>query len=101
MRHLPTRTPTHESTGKESRMRVEPTWYRGMYGCPDDMYDTAALKVALAEQREEIAREIEAKYLGPDFGRQYDGRESPDAAIFNAHDEGLELAARIARGVTQ
>lgn len=51
--------------------------------------------------REEIAQEIEAKYLGPDSGRGYDGRESPDAALRNAYDEGLEMAARIARGETR
>lgn len=54
----------------------------------------------LAEQREQIARDIEAKYLGADFGWQYDGRESPDAAQHNAYDEGLHLAAEIARGVS-
>ena len=48
--------------------------------------------------REEIAKGIEAKYLGPDSGRGYDGREAPDAALRNAYDEGLEFAARIARG---
>lgn len=48
--------------------------------------------------REKIASQIEAKYLGPDSGRSHDGREAPDAALRNAHDEGLETAARIARG---
>ena len=51
--------------------------------------------------REEIAGQIEAKYLGPDSGRGHDGREAPDAALRNAYDEGLEMAACIARGETR
>ena len=53
---------------------------------------------AVQAERERIAREIESQYLGPDSGRQHDGREAPDAALRHAFDEGLEYAARIARG---
>jgi len=56
-----------------------------------------AVDQARAEERERIAAAIESGYLGPDFGRQYDGRESPDARLHDAYDEGLESAARIAR----
>ena len=49
-------------------------------------------------ERERIAREIESRYLGPDSGRQHDGRDAPDAHLRNAFDEGLEYAARIAWG---
>ena len=48
--------------------------------------------------REQIAREIEQHYLGPDSGRRFDGRDAPDAAEREAFDEGLQFAARIARG---
>ena len=48
--------------------------------------------------REQIARDIEKHYLGPDSGRRFDGRDAPDAAEREAFDEGLQLAARIARG---
>lgn len=47
--------------------------------------------------REEVAREIEAHYLGADYGRNLDGTESPDTALGHAYDEGLEQASRIAR----
>lgn len=53
---------------------------------------------AVQAERERIAREIEAKYLGPDSGRQHDGRDAPDAHLRNAYDEGLQAAAEIARG---
>jgi len=74
--------------------------------CLDDAYEIAPVVAALiaeavdqarAEERERIAAAIESGYLGPDFGRQYDGRESPDARLHDAYDEGLESAARIAR----
>ena len=48
--------------------------------------------------REQIARDIEKHYLGPDSGRCFDGRDAPDAAERAAFDEGLQVAARIARG---
>jgi hypothetical protein len=48
--------------------------------------------------REQIARDIEQHYLGPDSGRCFDGRDAPDAAEREAFDEGLQFAARIARG---
>lgn len=54
----------------------------------------AARETAL---REEIVAAIEAKYLGADCGRQYDGRDSPDAALQNTFDEGLHTAVEIAR----
>ena len=57
----------------------------------------AVREEAKAEERERIAQAIEAKYLGPDSGRGYDGREAPDAHCRNAYDEGLETAASIAR----
>ena len=50
------------------------------------------------ELREQIARGIEQYCLGPDSGRRFDGRDAPDAAEREAFDEGLQLAARIARG---
>lgn len=50
------------------------------------------------ELREQVAREIERHYLGPDSGRRFDGRDAPDAAERDAFDEGLQVAARIARG---
>ena len=50
------------------------------------------------ELREQIARDIEKHYLGPDSGRRFDGRDAPDAAERDAFDEGLQVAARIARG---
>ena len=52
-----------------------------------------------AEVGERIASAIEAEYLGADFGRQYDGRESPDALQHHAYDEGLQEAAEIARTI--
>lgn len=51
--------------------------------------------------REQIARDIEQHYLGPDAGRRFDGRDAPDAAEMEAFDEGLQFAARIARGEDQ
>lgn len=51
--------------------------------------------------REQIARDIEKHYLGLDSGRRFDGRDAPDAAERAAFDEGLQLAARIARGGDQ
>lgn len=56
-----------------------------------------AIREAVAAERERIAQAIEAKYLGPDSGRAYDGSEAPDAHCRNAYDEGLYDAARIAR----
>ena len=58
----------------------------------------ALIAEAVEQARADVAEQIEAHYLGPDFGRLYDGRESPTAALQNAYDEGLEMAARIARG---
>lgn len=58
------------------------------------------IEAILAAERERIAQAIEGGYLGPDFGRQYDGRESPHAALANSYDEGLEYAAHIARTPT-
>ena len=55
-----------------------------------------ALEKAL---REQIARDIEQHYLGPDFDRNpATGADSPHAAEHKAFDDGLEVAARIARG---
>jgi hypothetical protein len=51
--------------------------------------------------RKQIARDIEQHYLGPDSGRCFDGRDAPDAAEREAFDEGLQFAARIARGEDQ
>ena len=51
--------------------------------------------------REQIARDIEKHYLGLDSGRRFDGRDAPDEAERAAFDEGLQLAARIARGGDQ
>lgn len=69
--------------------------------CPTDAAIRDALTALVASvraaERERIAVAIEAKYLGADFGRSYDGRESPDAALHNAYDEGLSLAVTIAR----
>ena len=60
--------------------------------------DVARIKAdAVQAERRRIAREIEARYLGPDSGRLYDGRDAPDAALRNAYDDGLMEAARIAR----
>ena len=50
------------------------------------------------EVREQVARDIERHHLGPDSGRRFDGRDAPDAAERDAFDEGLQVAARIARG---
>ena len=48
--------------------------------------------------REQIARDIEQHYLGPDFDRNpATGADSPHAAEHKAFDDGLEVAARIAR----
>lgn len=57
----------------------------------------ARVAEARADERERIAQAIEGKYLGPDSGRSHDGHEAPDAALRNAYDEGLEVAACIAR----
>ena len=51
--------------------------------------------------REQIEREIEQYYLGPESGRFFDGRPALDAAEVEAFDDGLQLAARIARGEEQ
>lgn len=51
-----------------------------------------------ADLCERIAKQIEADYLGPDFGRLPDGNDSPSSALHNAFDEGLEHAATIIRG---
>ena len=48
--------------------------------------------------REQIARDIEQHYLGPDFDRNpATGGDSPHAAEHRAFDEGLEAAALIVR----
>lgn len=52
------------------------------------------------EEGERIAQAIEAKYLGPDSGRGYDGSEAPDAHCRNAYDEGLYDAAAIVRAAS-
>ena len=78
--------------------------YDAIYHSIPDIDDLAHDVVAAvrplieAEVRERIAGEIEASYLGPDFGRAFDGRESPDARLHDAYDQGLERAAVIARG---
>ena len=55
--------------------------------------------VTEAAVREHVARDIEATYLGPDFGRNpITGQDSPHAMLAEAYDEGLSNAARIARG---
>ena len=48
---------------------------------------------------EEVAQAIERRYLGPDSGRLFDGREAPDAPLRRAYDDGLEVAARTAREI--
>jgi hypothetical protein len=60
-------------------------------------HDAATADRVRRETAEGIAAAIEAKYLGPNSGRGYDGREAPDAHCRNAYDEGLETAATIAR----
>ena len=56
-------------------------------------------EVTEAAVREQVARDIEANYLGPDFGRNpISGQDSPHAMHAEAYDEGLADAARIARG---
>lgn len=50
------------------------------------------------ELREQIARDIEQHYIGPDCDRNpATGADSPHAAEHRAFDDGLEAAARIAR----
>ena len=51
--------------------------------------------------REQVSRDIEQHYLGPDSGRCFDGRDAPNAAEMEAFDEGLQFAASIARGEEQ
>lgn len=51
--------------------------------------------------RKRIARDIEQYYLGPESGRFFDGRDAPDAAEMEAFDDGLQFAARLARGEEQ
>lgn len=60
----------------------------------------AALPILRAQWAEEVAGAIEATYLGADFGRNYDGTESPQSALGNAHDEALDHAASIVRNYT-
>ena len=58
-----------------------------------------ALAAAEPHIRAKIAAEIEQRYLGADFGRNpVTGADSPDSHLHAAHDEALNLAARIARG---
>ena len=66
----------------------------------------ASLDAAIAahdrELREQVAQDIEAHYLGPDAGRNpLTGADSSDALLNWAYDEGLQAAARIARGEEQ
>lgn len=79
---------------------------RGHHGVAHVLYKAASdgeslseqtIRAAVIEEGERIARAIEARYLGADFGRQYDGRESPDALLHHAYDEGLQAAVEIAR----
>ena len=62
---------------------------------PDLAEPSAAHDRAL---REQIARDIEQHYIGPDCDRNpATGADSPHAAEHRAFDDGLEVAARIAR----
>ena len=65
-----------------------------------DMWMRAHIaEVTEAAVREQVARGIEANYIGPDFGRNpITGQDSPHAMHAEAYDEGLFDAARIARG---
>ena len=62
--------------------------------------DEAAMRKGIESAvREQVARDIEATYLGPDFGRNpITGQDSPYAMHAEMYDEGLSDAARIARG---
>ena len=64
----------------------------------DKQVIAALIAEAVEQARADVAEQIEARYLGADFGRGYDGREGPQAALTHAYDAGLEMAARIARG---
>ena len=58
-----------------------------------------ALAAAEPHIRAKIAAEIEQRYLGADFGRNpVTGADSPDSRLRDAYDEGLQTAARVARG---
>ena len=57
---------------------------------------TPHLRAAWAE---EMAEKIQAKFLGPDFGRNpVNGQDSPDAALHAAYDEGLQTALALLEG---
>lgn len=62
-------------------------------------WDRHIATITEAAVREQVAQDIEATYLGPDFGRNpATGQDSPHAMHAEAYDEGLYDAARIARG---
>lgn len=52
-----------------------------------------------AAWRAQVKGEIEAEYLGPDFGRNpTNGQDPPSAELAASYDQGLADAARIAGG---
>lgn len=83
--------------GEKTPEGCEDSFGCGVWRKADRLLASDWLASLLAAERERIARAIEASYLGADFGRNYDGTESPETALAHAHDEALNHAARIAR----
>lgn len=64
--------------------------------CLDEAADHSGCEAAArADIRARLVEKIRAECLGADFGRYPDGRESPDAALHHAYDEGLQRAAEM------
>ena len=60
---------------------------------------TVAAPLLRAAWEQEMAEKIQAKFLGPDSGRNpVNGQDSPDAALHAAYDEGLQTALALLEG---
>ena len=66
---------------------------------PDQDLTLRGAQPTVADLREQIACEIESKYLGDSSFLRYDGTETHWAKEAHAYNEGLEHAATIARGI--
>ena len=74
---------------------------------PGNQVRTAHIRAILAAAaphlraawEQEMTEKIQAKFLGPDFGRNpVNGQDSPDAALHAAYDEGLQTALALLEG---
>ena len=94
-------TPSMEDLRADYASEWGGVWRGYVYSTEREAAFDRAIAAHDRKLRQQIERDIEQYYLGPESGRFFDGRDAPDAAEVEAFDDGLQLAASIARGEEQ